>query len=207
MSAAAADTAARRGLVSCRSCLKLSPSTQARCPLCGGRLHTRLPDSRQRTVALTLTGAMLYLPANALPVMTTAQLGDVTASTILGQVLLLIHYGEYPIAAIIFLVSVMVPIAKLLALGWLSWTLARPRATAHHERSRLYRVTEFIGKWSMTDVFVVAVLVALFQLTGLLEFHPGPAAVAFGSMVIVTMLAAESFDSRLIWDQEEARDG
>ena len=100
----------------------------------------------------------------------------------------------------------MVPIAKLLSLGWLSWTITRPYAAAHHERSRLYRVTEFIGKWSMTDVFVVAVLVALFQLTGLLEFHPGPAAVAFGAMVVVTMLAAESFDPRLIWDQEEARD-
>ena len=207
MNPGAAETAAGRGLASCHTCLKLSPSTEDACSCCGARLHTRFPDSRQRTIALTATGALLYIPANLLPIMTTVQLGDPTESTILGGILLLIHYGSYPIAAIIFVASVMVPIAKLLALGWLSWSISGDRGTGHRQRTRLYRMTELIGKWSMTDVFVVAVLVALIQMGGLLEIRPGSAAIAFGVMVIVTMLAAESFDPRLIWDQEETGDG
>lgn len=203
----AAETAASQGRVSCHQCLKLSDKTETKCGLCGARLHSRIPDSRERTIALTLTGALLYLPANALPIMTTIQLGDPTESTILGGILLLLHHGEYPIAGVIFVASVMVPIAKLLALGWLSWSIAGARGIAHHQRTRLYRMTELIGKWSMTDVFVVAVLVALIQLGGLLEIRPGPAAVAFGVMVVVTMFAAESFDPRLIWDQEGPEDG
>ena len=175
--------------------------------LCGARLHTRFPDSRQRTIALTATGALLYIPANLLPIMTTIQLGDPTESTILGGILLLIHYGSYPIAAVIFVASVIVPIAKLLALGWLSCSISGEQGTGHRQRTRLYRMTELIGKWSMTDVFVVSVLVALIQMGGLLEIRPGPAAIAFGVMVVVTMLAAQSFDPRLIWDQEEAGDG
>ena len=207
MNPGAAETAAGRGLASCHTCLKLSPSTEDACSRCGAHLHTRFPDSRQRTIALTATGALLYIPANLLPIMTTVQLGDPTESTILGGILLLIHHGSYPIAAIIFVASVMVPIAKLLALGWLSWSISGDRGTGHRQRTRLYRMTELIGKWSMTDVFVVAVLVALIQMGGLLEIRPGSAAIAFGVMVIVTMLAAESFDPRLIWDQEETGDG
>jgi len=207
MNPSAAETAAGRGLASCHTCLKLSPSTEDACSRCGARLHTRFPGSRQRTIALTATGALFYIPANLLPIMTTVQLGDPTESTILGGILLLIRHGSYPIAAIIFVASVMVPIAKLLALGWLSWSISGDRGTGHRQRTRLYRMTELIGKWSMTDVFVVAVLVALIQIGGLLEIRPGSAAIAFGVMVIVTMLAAESFDPRLIWDQEKTGDG
>jgi paraquat-inducible protein A len=203
----ATQTAASSGFVSCHHCLKLSVMSEGTCSLCGARLHGRIPESRQRTIALTLTGALLYIPANVLPIMTTIQLGDPTESTILGGILLLLHHGEYPIAGVIFVASVMVPIAKLLALAWLSWSIIGPRGVAHQQRTRLYRMTELIGKWSMTDVFVIAVLVALIQLGGLLVIRPGPAAVAFGVMVVVTMLAAESFDPRLIWDQEESGDG
>lgn len=207
MNPGTAETAAARGLACCHTCLKLSPDSEEKCALCGARLHTRFPDSRQRTIALTATGALLYIPANLLPIMTTIQLGDPTESTILGGILLLIHYGSYPIAAVIFVASVMVPIAKLLALGWLSRSISGEQGTGHRQRTRLYRMTELIGKWSMTDVFVVSVLVALIQMGGLLEIRPGPAAIAFGVMVVVTMLAAQSFDPRLIWDQEEAGDG
>ena len=136
-----------------------------------------------------------------LPIMTTDQLGSATDSTILGGVVLLVHHGSYPIAAVIFVASVMIPISKLLALSWLCWSVARRHPTSHQERTRLYRATELVGKWSMTDVFVVAILVALIQLGGLLRITAGNAAIAFGGVVIVTMLAAESFDPRLIWDQ------
>lgn len=197
------ETAASRGFATCHVCLKLNEDPTHRCTLCGAALHVRQPDSMQRTIALTVTAAVLYIPANVLPIMTTDQLGVAMDSTILGGVLVLLHHGDYPIAFVIFAASVMVPIGKLIALSWLCWSIAKPKAGAHIARTKLYRAMEFIGKWSMTDVFVVAILVALIHLGGLLRITPGPAALAFGVMVIVTMLAAESFDPRLIWDQEE----
>jgi paraquat-inducible protein A len=133
--------------------------------------------------------------------MTTYQLGNPTESTIIGGVVLLIHHGSYPIAGVIFVASVMVPISKLVALSWLCWTVSRGHGASHKERTRLYRAAELVGKWSMTDVFVVAILVALIHLGGLIRITPGAAALAFGGVVIVTMLAAESFDPRLIWDE------
>lgn len=201
------ETAASRGFATCHVCLKLDEDPAQRCTLCGAALHLRRPDSIQRTIALLFTAVLLYIPANLLPIMTTEQLGNATDSTILGGVLVLIHYGDYPIAFVIFAASVMVPIGKLIALSWLCWSISRPRAGAHVARTKLYRAMEFIGKWSMTDVFVVAILVALIHLGSLLRITPGPAALAFGAMVIVTMLAAESFDPRLIWDRKEEAPG
>jgi paraquat-inducible protein A len=155
-----------------------------------------------------VTAALLYIPANVLPIMTTTQLGSAEDSTILGGVIVLLHHGDLPIAVVIFVASVLVPISKLLSLSWLCWSVARRHPTSHHQRARLFRATELVGKWSMTDVFVVAILVALIQLGGLLVIRPGAAAMAFGGVVITTMLAAESFDPRLIWDQLGAeRDG
>ena len=194
-------TAAAEGLACCHVCCKLAPASSHECPLCGSALHVRATDSIQRTVALLVTAILLYIPANVLPIMTTHQLGQAEGSTIIGGVVLLIHHGSYPIAAVIFIASVMVPVGKMCSISWLCWSVARGHTTSHQQRTRLYRVTEFVGKWSMTDVFVVAILVALIQLGGLLSIDAGPAAIAFGGVVIVTMLAAESFDSRLIWDQ------
>jgi paraquat-inducible protein A len=201
MMAFPAGSAAAEGLACCHVCCKLAPESLHRCPLCGASLHLRKPDSLQRTIALVVTASLLYIPANLLPIMTTNQLGRPIDSTILGGVVLLIHHGSYPIAAVIFIASVLVPTSKLLALSWLCWSVSRRHATSHKQRTRLYRATELVGKWSMTDVFVVAILVALIQLGGLLRITAGPAAIAFGGVVIVTMLAAESFDPRLIWDQ------
>jgi paraquat-inducible protein A len=201
-----AGTAAAEGLACCHVCYKLSPSTLHECPLCGAALHVRMGSSLQRTMALIFTAIVLYIPANVLPIMTTAQFGTPEDSTILGGVVVLIHHGSYPIAAVIFIASVLVPTGKLIALSWLCWSVARRHETSHEQRTRLYRVTEFVGKWSMTDVFVVAILVALIQLQGLLTINAGAAAIAFGGVVIVTMLAAESFDPRLIWDQLERMD-
>jgi len=201
MSAFPAGTAAAEGLACCHVCCKLAPVSLHHCPLCGASLHLRKSSSLQVTLALVMTSWLLYIPANVLPIMTTDQLGSATDSTILGGVVLLVHHGSYPIAAVIFIASVMVPISKLLALSWLCWSVARRHPTSHQERTRLYRATELVGKWSMTDVFVVAILVALIQLGGVLRITAGNAAIAFGGVVIVTMLAAESFDPRLIWDQ------
>ena len=201
-----AGTAAAEGLACCHVCCKLAPVSLHRCPRCGASLHLRRPDSLQRAMALIATASLLYIPANVLPIMTTTQLGRTTHSTILGGVVLLIDHGSYVIAAVIFIASVLVPIGKLLALCWLCWSVSRSHASSHRERTHLYRLTELVGKWSMTDVFVVAILVGLIQLGGLLRITAGTAAIAFGGVVIVTMLAAESFDPRLIWDRLDDAD-
>jgi paraquat-inducible protein A len=207
MSAFPPGTAAAAGLASCHTCAKLSPADLHKCPLCGSALHLRDSESLQKTVALVIAAMVLYIPANLLPIMTTTQLGTPTDSTIIGGVVLLIHHGSYPIAAVIFIASVIVPSGKLISICWLVSSVVRGQNTSYVQRTKMYRVTEFVGKWSMTDVFVVAILVALIQLRGLLIITAGPAAIAFGGVVIVTMLAAESFDPRLIWDQmEEAND-
>lgn len=202
MSAFPPDSAAAQGLACCHICYKMSPLSEHECPLCGGDLHARLPSSLQRTMALVVTACVLYIPANVLPIMTTTQLGSAEPSTILGGVVLLMSHGSYPVAIIIFVASVLVPVGKLIALFWLCWSVARHHDTSQLQRTLMYRVTEFIGRWSMTDVFVVTVLVALIHLGGVMQVDAGPAAVAFGGVVVVTMLAAESFDPRLIWDQK-----
>ena len=200
------QTAAARGLACCHLCRELSPVSCDRCGLCGASLHPRLPRSLQRTLSFLATAVILYIPANVLPIMHNEILGSGTDSTILGGVVTLVEHGSYPIAAVIFVASVMVPVGKLLALSWLCWIVARGDAGARRERTRVFRATEVVGKWSMTDVFVVAILVALIQLGGLMSIRPGPAAVAFGGVVVATMLAAESFDPRLIWDRTEEAD-
>lgn len=196
-----ATSAAAQGLACCHVCAKRAPETLHRCPRCGAPLHLRKPQSLQRTAALLITAALLYIPANVLPIMTTEQLGRAIDSTILGGVVLLVHHGSYPIAAVIFIASVLVPLGKLLILSGLCWSVARRHASSHRQRTVLYRATEFVGKWSMVDVFVVTILVALISLGGVLRITPGAASLAFAGVVIVTMLAAESFDPRLIWDQ------
>ena len=196
-------TAAANNLAACHLCYKLAPVTVHQCPRCGSAMHLRKSDSIQRTLALLVTACLLYIPANLYPIMYTDQLGRTEASTILGGVILLIDLGSAPIAAVIFIFSVMVPSGKLMAMFYLVWTVERHSPLDPRQRSVMYRVTEFIGKWSMLDVFVVAILAALVHLGGLLVIRPGIAALSFAGVVIVTMIAAESFDSRLIWDNME----
>ena len=200
------ETAASRHLASCHLCLKLADASLHECPRCGEALHLRKSNSLQRTLALLITACVLYIPANILPIMITDQFGNATDSTILGGVVLLIDMGSVPIAAIIFIASVMVPLGKLLALFYVCWSVSAGRTRDPRQRTVLYRAAELIGKWSMVDVFVVSILVALVHLTGLLVILPGAAAVAFAGVVIVTIVAAESFDPRLIWDQQEKVD-
>ncbi len=175
-----AGTAAASGLATCHTCYKLAPASNHKCLRCGSGLHLRTEGSLQRTVALVFTAVLLYIPANILPIMTTTQLGTPEPSTILGGVVLLIHHESYPIAAVIFIASVMVPTGKMISILWLCWGVSRGQKTSHRQRTKMYRVTEFVGKWSMTDVFVVAILVALIQMGGLLTITAGSAAIAFG---------------------------
>jgi len=198
-------SAAAHGLQSCLRCSTLAPAGDTRCDVCGKALFMRRPQSLQLTLAFLFTAVVLYIPANVLPIMETAEFGQVESTTIVQGVILLLHHGSYPTAAIIFIASVLVPVAKIIALLWLCYTVGQRSPHNPHERERLYRLTEFIGRWSMVDVFVVALLVALVQVTGILTVAPGSAALAFCGMVVFTMLAADAFDSRLIWDHAYAQ--
>jgi paraquat-inducible protein A len=202
-----AATAAGRGLASCHLCCKLAAADVEHCPRCGAHMHQRKVDSLQRTLALLVTATILYVPANIYPIMITDQFGTSIESTILGGVVLLINLGSWPVALVIFVASVMVPLAKFFALYYLAWSVRRHPASGHRQRTLLYTLTELIGKWSMVDVFVVAILVALVHLGGFLVIRPGIAAVSFAGVVIVTMLAAHSFDPRLLWDNKEQSNG
>lgn len=157
-------------------------------------------------MALLITACVLYIPANIYPIMHTDSLGTTTPSTIMGGVILLIKLGSVPVAVIIFVFSIVIPSAKLMSMFYLVWSVNHVRNVTPRQRSVMYRITEFVGKWSMVDVFVVAILVALVHLGGLLVIRPGIAALAFAGVVMVTMVAAESFDSRLIWDAMEEDD-
>ncbi|AWL12144.1 uncharacterized protein HMF8227_01671 [Saliniradius amylolyticus] len=159
-------------------------------------------ESIQRTWALLLTATLLYIPSNLLPIMYTRVLGEDEPSTILGGVITLWKSGSYPIAIIIFVASVFVPVAKLLVLGWLNYSVQKGHQQRPRERQVAYQITEFIGRWSMVDVFVVAILVSLIQLGNAMSVYPGPAAIAFCGVVVLTMLAAITFDSRLIWHSQ-----
>jgi paraquat-inducible protein A len=163
--------------------------------------HVSVPthSSIQFTWALLATSVLLYIPANMLPIMHTNILGDDQPSTILGGVILLWQMGSYPIAAIIFIASIFVPIAKICILCWLNYSVQMGVNHKKQERMICYRITEFVGRWSMIDVFVVAILVSLIQLGNIMSIYPGYAALAFCAVVILTMLAAQSFDTKLIW--------
>jgi paraquat-inducible protein A len=197
------DSAWEHDLASCHICCKLSGAGAHHCPRCGAPLHVRQKHSLQQTLALLITATILYIPANLYPIMITDQLGSSEESTILGGVVLLVNMGSVPIATVIFIASVVVPLGKLLSMYYLVWSVRSKRPLRQRQRATLYRVTEFIGKWSMVDVFVVAILVALVHLGGLLVIRPGVAALSFAGVVMVTMVAAEIFDPRLIWDKLE----
>ena len=166
--------------------------------------HFSLPAHRsvQFTWALLFTSVLLYIPANFLPIMHTTVLGYDEPSTILGGVIILWEMGSYPIAVIIFIASIFVPIAKICTLCWLNYSVQVGFNHKKQERMMCYRITEFVGRWSMIDVFVVAILVSLIQLGNIMSIYPGYAALAFCAVVILTMLAAQSFDTKLIWSKQ-----
>ncbi|PJG58797.1 paraquat-inducible protein A [Aeromonas cavernicola] len=191
------------GLVGCHVCGALSDAHEHLCSRCGSHLHSRKPGGLNRTWALLLTASILYIPANLYPIMDTVFLGDDSPSTILGGVVLLWAMGSYPIAAVIFFASVVVPLVKIMALFWLCYMVQRNHIDSPLGKLKLYRMTEFVGRWSMIDVFVVAILAGLIRLDNLMTIYPGPAAVAFAGVVLITMIAAMTFDPRLIWDLQQ----
>lgn len=204
-------SSAAAGVIGCDACsLVCRPAHGAVgelrgfCPRCGEALHSRRPGSIQITWSLVTAAAICYLPANLLPVMTTTQLGTPENDTILDGVLLLYRSGSWPLALIVLVASVMIPLGKLLAIGYLLVRVQHGRVSGPHEQTRLYRLIELIGRWSMLDVFVDAYTVALVQLQPLISVAPGPGIVFFAAVVILTMLAVEFFDPRLIWDASQA---
>jgi paraquat-inducible protein A len=188
-------------LAACHTCNKVADIKQHQCPRCGSALHARKQDSLARCLAYGIAGILAYIPANILPIMLVTQLGTEEKSTILGGVATFWEMKAYPVAITIFIASVMIPGLKFIALGILcatarGWITINPRHT-----NRIYYLTELVGRWSMVDVFVVAILVGLIQMGNLMSIEPGAAAIAFGLMVVLTMLSAHAFDPKLIWDR------
>ncbi len=177
----------------------------AHCPRCGFRLHHRRPNSLTRAWALLIAAVILYIPANVYPVLIINQLGTSQPSTILGGVQELIEAQMWPLALLVFTASIMVPILKILCLGWLLISTQIGLTRRLRERTSLYRAVEFVGRWSMIDVFMISILVALVQFGGITSIAPGRGATAFAAVVILTMFAAEAFDPRLMWDAARDR--
>lgn len=202
-------SAASAGLVLCAVCRQLSrtgplqPDQRAFCPRCGAALHGRKPDSLARAWALTVAAYLLYIPANTLPIMTVISMGHGEPDTILSGVRTLILAGMWPLAAVVFFASIVVPVLKLLILSYLLFSVQRRSRWRPRDRTVLYRITESVGRWSMIDVFMISILTALVKLGAIATIEPGWGALAFAGVVVLTMLAAMSFDPRLIWDALE----
>lgn len=196
--------AARAGLFLCEGCFQLNrvgPAfRQPHCARCGTRLHARRPDSIARSWAYLIAAALLYVPANVLPVIESGGLFQSQSDTIWSGVVFLWTTGSPVLAAIVFTASMVIPVAKLGSLAWLLAQAQRRSTRAPLGRARLYRATHYIGRWSMVDIFVGATLVGLVQLKVFASIAPGPGAVFFGAVVVLTMLASEAFDPRLTWD-------
>ena len=199
-------SAARLGLVSCTTCGLLSrPAGQhrpPRCRRCGVRLVSRRAGAVQRTLALLIAAAICYVPANVLPVLTSHTPVSSESDTILSGIVYLYTSGSWPLALVVVVASVVIPLGKMVALAWLLLGLRRRTPARARERARLYRMVDFIGRWSMLDVFVDTFVVALVQLPPLMFEEVGPGVVFFMAVVVLTMLAARSFDPRLLWDGE-----
>jgi paraquat-inducible protein A len=199
-------TAKQLGMALCHDChilVKwpgLSPGETAICPRCGADVHLRKPNSIMRTWALVIASYIFYIPANVLPITITSSLGTEQADTIMSGVIYFLKSGSYEIALIIFVASVLVPLMKLMILTYLLLSVRFKSLWRPKERTRLYSLTEAVGRWSMLDIYVVTILVALVKLGALANIDAGPAAAYFAAVVVITMFAAESFDPRLMWD-------
>lgn len=198
-------TAREAGLLSCHVCGQLARPPEGaahslRCPRCRAPMHLRKPASVSTTWALLIASIVMFLPANLLPVMTTTSLLGSQQDTIMSGVVFLWQSGSWPLAVVVFFASVMVPLLKIIALVYLTLSVHRRSTRNLLQRTRLYRLVEFVGRWSMLDIYVITMLVALVSFRGLATIEAGPGAIAFGAVVVLTMFAAMSFDPRLIWD-------
>lgn len=197
-------------LVGCNDCGLVNrwpvKFARVRCARCNAPLTRRIPRSVSRSWALLVAAVMLYLPANLLPIMHVTSLGLVRSDTILSGAEFLLISGMWPLALVVFVASVLVPIMKMVIIAYLLISVQLRSPARPMDRTRLYRFTEFVGRWSMVDIFVVAVLVALLQMGAVADVRAGPGALYFASVVILTMLATFTFDPRLIWDNVPNRD-
>ena len=203
MTAPAVRTAASRGLALCKACHRLQPCAQddrRPCERCGESVSLRKPHSLLRCWAYLSLSVMMLIPANTLPMMDIQMFNRPDPSTIIGGVALLIHMGIYGIALVVFVASFVVPLGKITCIIILLLSVQRGWNVNNAMRTKVYRGVEFIGRWSMLDVFVVAVMVGLVHLGQVVTVIPGTGAIAFGASVVLTMLASMSFDPRLIWD-------
>ena len=198
------------GILICTECHELNrqePDTDEQvCTRCGALVHARRPNSLMRTWALLITAAILYIPANILPIMTVSTLGQGSPDTIMSGVITLMKHGMFPIAAVVFVASILVPTFKLVGIALLLYSVQRHQPLSARQRIVMYRFIEFIGRWSMLDIFVIAILVAVVNFGRIASVEANLGAVAFASVVILTMLAAVTFDPRLIWDNTESDD-
>lgn len=196
-------TARELGLVGCRRCSKVWPGETQRCGRCGAALVSRDPTSLSRVWAWWVLGVAAYIPANLYPMLTTKTLISTQEATIVGGAIELMHHGAYGIAIVILVASVGIPVAKFLCIAFLALSSRRASDVSASARQHLYELVEYVGRWSMIDVFVVAILASLVQLDFAATINPGPASLSFALSVIFTMLSAQAFDSRIIWDEIE----
>ena len=199
-------------VVTCHTCGLASkvpsdkPLPHMKCPRCNAALHWRKPDSVARTSALIIAAYIMYVPANLLPITVVTSFGKAQADTIISGVLYFLATGMWPIALVIFVASVAVPILKLFVLTYLVASVKLKSAWRPLDRTKLYRITEAVGRWSMVDIYVVTILVALVKMGKIATIEAGPAAKYFGAVVVLTMLAAMSFDPKLIWDAAKEKE-
>ncbi len=198
---------------SCHDCAlvialpELAAHPATRCPRCRAPVHRRKPDSLRRCWALVIAALILYIPANLYPVMRITSIGVAQEDTILSGAIYLLMHGMWPLALVVFIASVVVPLLKISALTFVLISVQLRSQWRPVDRTRIYRITEAVGRWSMVDIYVVTILVALVRMGALASVDARVGAVYFGSVVVLTMLAAESFDPRLIWDRLEEEHG
>jgi paraquat-inducible protein A len=202
-------TAAAAGLARCDGCEALirwdspPPGSEQRCPRCDARVHMRRPNSLVRTWSLVIAAFIMYVPANVFAMMVISHMGSSSPDNILSGVQAMIRAGWYPVAVLIFVASIMVPLTKLVSLTGLLISVQRRSHWQPRQRAQLYRVVEKIGRWSMLDVFVLTLLIGLVQLGNLMTIEVGRAGTYFAAVVVLTIFAAKSFDPRLVWDAME----
>jgi paraquat-inducible protein A len=184
----------------CRATVRDVKAAHSHCPRCHARLHERKPHSLIVTTVLVVCAAVLYIPANVLPVMNTRTIFDDEQDTIMSGVLVLLQSGSWPIALLVFVASIVVPLLKILALGVLLYSAWRRSPRRRLQRSELYRMVEFIGRWSMLDIYAISLLATLVQVQSFASVIVGWGAWAFAAVVVLTLLAARTFDERLLWD-------
>ncbi|MBU2112147.1 MAG: PqiA/YebS family transporter subunit [Gammaproteobacteria bacterium] len=200
VAAHAGKTGLAQNLKLCKVCTALVPVTQTQCSRCHTKVHLRQRNSVQNTLALLLAATVLYVPANLMPIMRTVSFGEEINSTIISGLILMWQDGAYPVALIILVASVIVPVIKILIMFWLCYLTQLPQAQRQHYSTQIFRWVDWVGRWSMVDVLVVAIMAALVRFDLLMSVYPGVGALVFAAVVILTMLAALSFDPRLLWD-------